>query len=449
MSRLSRFGARAARATGLAAAIAVAAFAQPAVTPEGEPLPQPLSLDAALVYATRHNPALLRTQEQIREQEGVLVEARSAELPGVAVSGGYTRLDRSLAGPAPARDRMWSVEVTARQLLYAGGGVRAQVRGERERLEAAKLTFSAALNDTLYLVRQQFCDVLLARELIAVQEEALRVLEAELVDTRRRADAGTVSSFEVLRAEVAVANARPGLIRARNAYRVTQDQLRATLGAGVGRLAASSDLALEGSLLRTRREVELAEAIATARSRRPDLLAQERLVGASEQAVAVARSGARPMVSAVAGYEWTQPALAATGASHLDGWNAGVHATWNVFDGRATRGRVVQARSRAAQARLGRDERQLAAEVEVRQAHSALVEGGELLTASGRVVEQARESLRLARARFGAGTATQLDVLQAQSAQTLAQSNLATAQRDYAVALAALERATGGTGMAP
>lgn len=423
-----------------AAAHAPDRAAFPATPP---PLPRPLSLDTALAYATQHNPALLRTREQIREQEGVLIEIRAAQLPHLGVSGDYTRLDRNLANSPFANDDTWSVDVTAHQLLYAGGGVRAQVQGQREVLEAARLAFTAALNDTLLAVRQQFYDVLLTRELIAVQEEALQVLEAELTNARQRSAAGTISTFEVLRAEVAVANAKPALIRARNAYRVAQDQLGATLGAPADRLAAPTELPVEGSLVVARRDVALADALAAAHARRPELLAAERLFAAATHAITSARSGYKPAVNAVAGYSWTRPALATTGRRQLEGWTAGVQGSWNIFDGRATAGRVAQARSRAAQAQLSQEERLLAIDVEVRQAHSAVNEGVELLTASERVVDQARESLRLARARFDAGTATQLDVLQAQSALTLAQSNLATAQHGYAVALAALGRATG------
>ena len=104
-------------------------------------------------------------------------------------------------------------------------------------------------------------------------------------------------------------------------------------------------------------------------------------------------------------------------------------------------------RSRAAQARLTGEELRLAIEVEVRRAYSSLVESDELLNASERVIEQARDSVRLAQTRVQAGTATQLDELEAQSALTLAQSNAAQAQRDYAVGLAALHRATGQTAL--
>lgn len=418
-------------------ATAAAAFAA------GEPaLPMPLTLDAALDYAAAHNPALLRTQEQIREQQGVLVTARAARLPTVGASGSLSRVDGDrLESPLYDRDA-WSIDVSMRQVLYAGGGLQAQTRGQKEQLEAARLAFTAALNDTAFAVRQQFFTVLLDRELIAVQEEALRVLDGEAANARSRREAGAGSDFDVLRAEVAVANARPALIRARNALATAGNQLRTTLGIDMPALA-STDLDVQGGLAVPHRDVALADALAAAQAHRPELLEQDRLLKAAEQGVASARSGYLPTVSASAGYGWTRPSLVTTPDRALRGWTAGVQASWAIFDSKATAGRVTQARSRAAQSRHALDERQLAVALEVRTAHAALGEADELLRASQQVVAQARESLRLAQSRHAAGMATQLDVLTAQSALTEAQANHATAQHGYAVALAALGRAVG------
>lgn len=430
-----------ARALLLAAALLSAVHAQS--EPPTPPLPHPLTLEAALDFATAHNRGLLRTREQIREQEGVLVEARASRLPSLAAGAEYARSDEPLLPSPLYHDDTWNVSVTAQQVLYAGGGLQAQVRGRREQLEAARLAFTAAVNDTLLAVRRQFYDVLLARELIGVQEEALRVLDSELADARHRRDAGTGSDFDVLRAEVSVANARPALIRARNTYRDSQDRLRATLGAEGDDESRPTELDVQGSLEVPRREIALPEALSAARVRRPELLQQERLLHAAEHSIVSARSGYLPTVAAVAGYEWTKPSLLSAPENHLDGWTAGVRASWPIFDGRATAGRVTQARSRANQVRFGADERRLAVDLEVRQAYSLLSESDELLRSAAKVVDQARESLRLAQARFQAGSATQLDVLTAQASLTQARSNLAQARHGYAVALAALDRAVG------
>ena len=121
----------------------------------------------------------------------------------------------------------------------------------------------------------------------------------------------------------------------------------------------------------------------------------------------------------------------------------GLQSQWAVFDGRATSGRVAQARSVVEQTRLTLVETELAAVVQVRRAFSSWQEATELVEASRRVVEQAEESVRLANARYTAGTGTQLDVLAAQVDLTTARSNQVQAYYNYNVAIASVRQAMG------
>ena len=67
----------------------------------------------------------------------------------------------------------------------------------------------------------------------------------------------------------------------------------------------------------------------------------------------------------------------------------------------------------------------------------------ELAEASQRVVEQATEAVRLATARYNAGTGTQLDVLVAQTDLTTARMNQIQAYHGFNVAVASLRKAMG------
>ena len=73
----------------------------------------------------------------------------------------------------------------------------------------------------------------------------------------------------------------------------------------------------------------------------------------------------------------------------------------------------------------------------------SIAKADEVLKSQEKVVEQAEEALRLARARSEAGSGTQLDVLGAQTSLTEARTTQIQALHDYAVARARLERAVG------
>ena len=85
-------------------------------------------------------------------------------------------------------------------------------------------------DDTLLAVRLAYYDVLLAAQQITVHQASVELLQQELDDQQRRYDAGTVPKFNVLRAEVALANQRPALIQAQNSYRISKNNLSNLLG---------------------------------------------------------------------------------------------------------------------------------------------------------------------------------------------------------------------------
>jgi outer membrane protein TolC len=127
----------------------------------------------------------------------------------------------------------------------------------------------------------------------------------------------------------------------------------------------------------------------------------------------------------------------------VNGWAFGLQSTWHIFDGRATDGKVRQAKSQLESARLNKAAEELEVDVEVRQAMSSLQEAGELVAASKQTIDQAAESLRLADAKFHAGSATQLDVLTSQVALTQSKTDQLTANYNYLVALANVRKAIG------
>ncbi len=406
-------------------------------------VPPRLDLEYALAYALDNNFAIRQAKERIRQQEGVVLEVRAAQIPNVSASAGYSRIadEISLNG----RDQTWSINITARQVLFAGGGVTASVKSQQLALDAAVLALRAVINDALVDVRVRFFTVLLNREKIKVQESNIELLERQLKDVRNRYEAGTVSNFEVLRSEVALANAQPALITARNDYRLAIEELRRALGY----IAASeSNLAKIPEFLGTLEfkpsSFELRSALATAREQRPDLLRLARLTAAAEEGVTARQAAYLPSVSAFGSYDWRRAPVSNTKAS-LDGWTVGLQSSWSIFDGRATAGRVAQARSFLELSKLALAEAQLTVDVDVRRAISSFQQSTELAEASQKVVAQAEEALRLANARFSAGTATQLDVLTSQVELTTARLNQLQAYYSYNVAVAVARRAMGLT----
>lgn len=425
----------------------LAAFAATAVlaAPDNsQPVPDRLDLPSALQYALEHNFSIRQARERLNQAEGALLTARSGMLPQATVSSAYTRNSEQITIPGND-DETWNATAQVSQTVYAGGAVSAGARAARASRDAAQYQLQAITNNVVAGVRTGFYNVLRARETIKVREQALALLEEELKNARNRYEAGAGAQFDVLRAEVAVANGRPPLITARNDLRIAIEELRELLGFG-NRDAANLDKVPEflGELGFANDQYALADVLDAARRLRPELQALAKGVTVADAGVTVARAGYLPRVSVGAGWEIVGNRITPhAGESSRDGWFLGAQSSWAVFDGRATAGRVRSAKSQANQAKLSLQEQELSIDVEVRRAFATWQESVELVNASTRVVEQATEALRLSRARFDVGAATQLDVLQAQVALTEAGNNKVQALFAYNAAVASLRKATG------
>src|SRR6478609_7305297 len=138
------------------AALLLAAVSAVAQINDGKPdpgvvVPDSLDLPYALGFALDNNFAIRQAKERIRQQEGIVLQVRSAIIPNVNSSAGYQRNADEIS--TNGRDTAWAVDITARQVLYAGGGVMAGVQSQKLALEAAVLELQAVINDALLDVR--------------------------------------------------------------------------------------------------------------------------------------------------------------------------------------------------------------------------------------------------------------------------------------------------------
>jgi outer membrane protein TolC len=409
--------------------------------PQEDELASPLDLKSAVRYALDHNYAILQAREAIRLQEGVIVQVKSQEIPNVAATGEAEKNAAAISESYPPATSFWNVQLEATQTLYAGGGVQSAIKSAKLTRDAAAYDLQTAIDTALLDVRTKFFNVILAREKIKVDEESVKLYEHQLEDTKNQFQSGTVSNFEVLRAKVYLANAQPALITARNDYRIAIEQLRQS----IGRTGAASFPEVAGDLDIPEAETfELESAIASAHEQRPELLKLQKLVDANEESVTTAKSNFYPNLQAFGTYGWDGYTFASNyGTENVNGWTFGLQSTWHIFDGRATDGKVRQAKSMLEAARLSKASEDLEVDVEVRQAMSSLEEAKELVDASKETINQAAEDLRLADAKFHAGSATQLDVLTSQVSLTQARTDQLTANYNYLVALANVRKAIG------
>ena len=446
-----------------------------------------LSLDRAVQAALAQNPEILKQVQEIERTRGQIVEIRALALPHLGVTGAFNYQDQRLlesggrsgggssstaatatttttaadgtivsttAKAVPSAttnlnqqqsfgisDKSWNVNITARQVLYAGGQVRAALKIAKFTEDSSYFLLRDTVDRIIAQTRSQFYDVLLNRALITVQEESISLLSDQLKDQQNRLDAGTVPRFNVLRAEVELSNARPDLIRARNSYLIAQLQLAKTLGLDPGP-SGKPTFHCTGEFQIIERPLGLLNALQLAREKRAFLKVQRQQILIAKEQIKVALAGYKPRFDASAGYEFRNSRLSAELDKVVDGWFYGVTGSWNIFDGLETAGKAQQARAQLESAKINYDDSVQKVELEVQQSYANLHAARETIRSQQKNVEQALEALRLSNERFSAGAGTQLEVLDARVALTKARTTEIQSRAAYNKELAEFDRVT-------
>jgi outer membrane protein len=261
-------------------------------------------------------------------------------------------------------------------------------------------------------------------------------LQEELKTQQERLIAGTVGQLNVGRAEVALATEQPQLVDAQTQF--DNSYLRLSELCVIDPKVKPEII---GQLQYQPRHPDLNECLARADTERPEIRMREIDVEIEDRQAQLDQSELRPQLEAFSGYELYNERDPKVGPEFNHGYVVGVNARWHIFDGWATKGKLIATRARreAAQQSLEAARRSVASEV--RSAFLDLQQAERVLESETKNVQTADESLEVAKANANAGLATQLDILQAASDVTRTRTTRLSAIYLHNVAMAKLARA--------
>ncbi|HYM61310.1 MAG TPA: efflux RND transporter permease subunit [Thermoanaerobaculia bacterium] len=393
----------------------------------------PLTLDRAIAIAQEKNRDLQKAREYRRWVQGKYLEERAAALPHLTMSGGAMKTwDSSyeviFGNLYPPGQRTYSADVSITQVLYAWGKVGAAIRAAKEGVASAEDQLEIYRQAAVRDVTAAHTDVLLAKEIQSIAGETLAQRERHLAEAKRRNALGVATDYDVLSATVAVQNARPDVIHAGNLVRTAYERLRLILAEPEleGEVAGSLEVAPSDP-------PPYEEVAAEARRRRPDLKELEHRLAVYRQLVKIASADDKPRLDFRGGFGWKDLA-----AGPLDGrgrnWNGGIFLAFPFFDGMATRGRLIQAKSDLERQRIDSERANDNVTLEARTTVDAVREAAEIVRALSGTLDQAKRLLEMAEQGYSLGVKTQIEVQDAELNLRAAEGNLARARHDLRVA---------------
>lgn len=422
-----------------------------------QPASRRLSFAELASTVLQNNLQLRAAALDVAVAEAQLAQARAGRQPQVVVSGSYTRAQQqsgqtisfpnpfgpsppviSLTLPAP-NPNIYAARLALQYPLYTGGRIESQIALAEANLRGARAVFVRAQEQILFSAQQLFLQALLGQESVTAAQRALSQSNESLRVANARVSAGAAPQFDALQAQVAVANAEQGVVRATTSVASAQTSLSATLN-----LAQDTSLEFAETLEPRPVAGTLQDAIARAVRGRSELVEIQSRIAAAQAAIELAASGGRPNVNVSSGYDVGNSGGTAT--SLVGGWSVTLGVTLLLYDGGLTRERIREGQLRIEQLRVLDAQTRQQVELEVRQAWLALQQAAGELLAATKAVEQGREAARLAAVRYQAGVSTQLELVSAQTILAQAELGLASARFGQNLARIRLILAMGSSG---
>src|SRR5215467_318226 len=425
------------------AAISVIITAALAVSPRSLEAMPAYDIEEAVALAQERNPEILIARKKVQGARGSWIEARSGRLPSLNSSGLYDK--RQTQSETNLRQEDYNAIIKLEQNLYTGGAVSSQVAIAQLNIAKANYDLQETISRVIMDVRIAFNELLLNRAKVRVHEDSVGVFEQELKGEQENFNAGIVGKLNVQRAEVAVANERPELFSAQTDLKNSYLRLSELLGTDLAPGAQAPPFEISGQLEYRPNNPDLNDCLARADANRGIIKSKAKDIEIEDRQYVLDRSETRPHVRAFSGYEVYSERDPDVGPEFNYGGVIGINATWNIFDGHATKGRMqaTRARREAAVQALMAARRTVASEV--RSAFFDLQQAARVLENETKNVETADETLDMAKGNFAAGLGTQLDVLQAAADVARTRTTRLSAIYLHNVALARLAHACAST----
>jgi OMF family outer membrane factor len=412
---------------------------------------QPITLQEAIELAERNTPSLQVARLNLERSRAALREAQAAYYPNVSAQAELSHQD-SNRDDISQQPQLGDTDTASTSLggsvgvsydIFTSGRRSATVRAAEQQVRSNELEVEVQREQLRLDVTNNYYDLQQSDEQVRISRAAVETAQASLRDALALERAGVGTRFDVLRFQVDLANSQQDLTQALSDQRTARRQLAQRLNIVQSiDLAAADPVEIAGLW-----NLSLEQSIVQAFKNRAELEQQLLQRDINEQQRRIALAENRPQLSA-----FLNTSLQDTFDDDRDAlrsYSLGARVNWNLFDGGAARARARQEEidTEIAENQFADVRNQVRLDVE--QSFFNLQSNFENIQTASVALEQARESLRLARLRFQAGVGTQTDVISAQNELTRAEGNRLNAILNYNRALATLQRSITNLGIAP
>ncbi len=418
--------------------------------------PMRLSLHDAAALAAEQNPLVRAAHQDVQASEKQLSRAWREYVPTISANARYSYLNDAIGLqvepitlPIPPRGLTLTLDpihlldrstvradISATVPIFTGLRIESGIRAARHLVQDATAQDTLALQKNVSEALLAYHQCLFASEVEIARGEALATVRKHAHDVQLLCGQGIATRYDVIRANLAVAEAERGLEEAANQKGLAFRTIKKTLA-----LPEEAVLLLSDSLNYQTRTVQLEAALVEAEESRPELLSirekQEAL-----QALSMTEAGKLlPQIGAFARYE-----LVDRGLTQLDPkWVVGVGASLTIFNGLKDLASAQVYDIQGRKLEELRLEASNAVALEVRKYYYDMKSAERNIASTRTAIDLSVEALRMANRRFETGMGTSLEVIDAQTSVVVSRTAHAGALFAYRTSYVQLVRALGRT----
>ncbi|MGB9876151.1 MAG: TolC family protein [bacterium] len=413
-------------------------------------LPNPLTLEEAVKIALQNNKQIKVAEEKLLSAKSNLEMAKASEKILTSLSASALRIDKktTITMPSfiPGRP---PIQITIGELYSykASLGVfhpidiskKISLREKAASLsiDQADIDYERTKEDVITSTKKAFLQALQAKKSIAIFETTLKAAEEHLRVAKANYEAGTVPQFDVLRAEVNLANIRQQLLSVQNAYEMAKSALLNTMG-----IDPTTPVELQEDVKPPEvPPLSLEDCIKKAIQNRKEISALKLGLEIAEETLRLTKRENYPDLTIAFSYNWQHPTTSFSPREFT--WNIVLSLSATPFDSGLNRAKQKNLETTIETLKANLSQLEDGVKLEVKNAYTNLENAKAKLDVATKTLEQAREAYRLAEVRYQAGVSTQVELLDTQAALTQAEVNYVNALFDFHIAKISLDKAIG------
>ena len=411
---------------------------------------RPLTIEESLTIGLENSKVLHASQMRSEYAEAKAREVSASLYPSLKVQASYQRLSSvpEFKIPFPGIPTIfpyiadnYAARASFQQPLFTGWKLQGAADNASYQAEATRSDGIRDKNELVFSIKSAYWNLFRARQIKRLADENVTQVSAHLEDAENLSKQGLLTTNDLLKVKVQLSNSRILQSDAANNVQLATIIFNSTVG-----LPLQTDIEITSPLTPTSKEFgELGKLLTTAFMQRPDILAMELRIKASDAAIVSATGGWFPQIFLSGNYTYSRPnqRIIPLQDEFKDTWDLGVSIQFDLWNSLSTVHQTSQARSQHEQNKDLLATLKDGVTLDVTQNYLNYQQAKERIRLSELSVQQANENHRMASEKFKAGLTTSSELLDAEVALLQSKLQLTQALVDHEISEARLSKSVG------